>query len=114
MAKVKYIVVAFCLLISSFAYSQITPYKIYTQKGKEVSIEQVVKNVVNADVVLFGEFHNNTINHWLQLQVLKELSKQKSVVFGLEMFEREEKEVITEYLDNIINRSEEHTSELQS
>lgn len=106
MAKIKYIVVAFCLFISSFAYSQITPYKIYTQKGKEVSIEQVVKNVVNADVVLFGEFHNNTINHWLQLQVLKELSKQKSVVFGLEMFERDQQEVINQYLDNIINEKQ--------
>ncbi|RMF52920.1 MAG: iron-regulated protein, partial [Bacteroidetes bacterium] len=41
-------------------------YLFYTPKGKVISYGAVLKTLQKADVVLFGEVHNNPIDHWLQ------------------------------------------------
>jgi len=58
----------------------------------------------DADIVFFGENHNNAIAHWLQLQVLKELGEVtgKGVIIGAEMFEADAQLVLNEYLQGLI------------
>ena len=58
-----------------------------------------------SDVILFGEMHNNSINHWLQLQLVKYLgdSLKIDLVLGAEMFETDDQIVIDEYFDGKIN-----------
>lgn len=75
-------------------------YYLYTVKGKEVNYKKMMKELVEADIVLFGEFHNNPICHWLQLEVTKDLFdvKQEKLVLGAEMFERDNQLLLDEYL----------------
>ena len=42
-------------------------YRIFTQDGKTVKYQKMLKELSEADVVFFGELHNNPICHWLQL-----------------------------------------------
>ena len=48
-------------------------FRIYNADGREVRWEKLVKDVSKADVVFFGEQHNDPIGHWLELQLLKTL-----------------------------------------
>ena len=67
-------------------------YQIFTgEKAKSVDFDKMMKGLKDADVVFFGEDHNNSICHWLQLQVVKGLSETtgKDLILGAEMFEAE-------------------------
>ncbi|MFC3417759.1 ChaN family lipoprotein [Algoriphagus hitonicola] len=56
-----------------------------------------------ADVIFFGELHNNSLAHWLQLQVLKGLSKKNAaLVFASEFFERDDQLIIDEWMSGKI------------
>ena len=50
------------------------------------------------DIVLFGEFHNNAIAHWLQLEVTKDCKEKRNLVLGAEMFEQDNQAVLDQYL----------------
>lgn len=88
-----------------FSYSQSpNAYKFYNNKGKELRFSRMINQLKDADVVLFGEYHNNSINHWLQLQVTKALFEQKKEIqMGMEMFESDDQLKIDEYFGNLIN-----------
>lgn len=63
-------------------------YLLLDHRGKEVSYKKVLKQLAQADVILFGEYHNNPIGHWMQLELLKDLSDRRpSIAVGFEMFE---------------------------
>jgi uncharacterized iron-regulated protein len=86
-------------LITNFAFAQDKPaYVLYNSKGKKVSYASLIKQAGTSDVVLFGEFHNNPISHWLQLAVTKDLHKTNSLVLGAEMFEADNQEALNKYL----------------
>ncbi|SHE93183.1 ChaN family lipoprotein [Chryseobacterium takakiae] len=76
-------------------------YQFYDKKGREISTEKLVKELVDYDVVFFGENHNNSINHWLQLKVTEALYKKKNgqLILGAEMFERDNQEQLNKYLN---------------
>lgn len=57
-----------------------------------------MKALAGKDIILFGEFHNNPITHWLQLTVSKELVEKRKVMFGAEMFEADNQEPLNRYL----------------
>ncbi len=75
-------------------------YKLFTQKGKVTDFGQLVKAAAKADVVLFGELHNNPISHWLQLELTRSLyaEKKQQLVLGAEMFEADNGVLLDEYL----------------
>ncbi|GAB1403583.1 ChaN family lipoprotein [Lentimicrobium sp.] len=75
-------------------------YKLFTQKGKSTDYGQLVKAASKADVVLFGELHNNPISHWLQYELTSSLyaAKNNKLVLGAEMFEADNAMVLDEYL----------------
>ncbi|GAB2958430.1 ChaN family lipoprotein [Hymenobacter coalescens] len=74
-------------------------YRLFTAEGKPVDFDRMVKALAGADVVLFGEQHNDPMAHWLELQVLKELARRKAgqLVLGLEMFERDVQPLVEQY-----------------
>ncbi|MFT5833406.1 MAG: putative iron-regulated protein [Cognaticolwellia sp.] len=80
-------------------------YRIFDSKGKEVSYDKAFKSAKKADMVFFGELHNNPIAHWLQLQVTKDLYKNKKnkLVLGAEMFESDNQLILEEYLQGVIS-----------
>ncbi|WP_322969665.1 ChaN family lipoprotein [Faecalibacter sp. LW9] len=83
-------------------------YQFYNKKGKPIKFHQMVKHLADYDVVLFGEHHNNSTNHWLQLQLLKSLfeARKGQLIVGAEMFERDNQEGINQYLKGIINENQ--------
>lgn len=82
------------------------PYIIYNTKGKKVSYEKMLNAIANKDIVLFGEFHNNAIAHWLQLEVTKDLSGKRDLVLGAEMFEQDNQEALDLYLAGSIKQKQ--------
>jgi uncharacterized iron-regulated protein len=98
-----------CLLIlfvfTSFkSYGQEKPaYKLFNSDGKEVKYEKMIRELENADVVLFGEQHNDPISHWMELQVMKSLyEKNNNLTLAMEMFEADDQLVVNEYLQGRI------------
>lgn len=75
-------------------------YRLYDAKTKAVSYDQLLRRAADADVVLFGELHNNPICHWLELQLAKDLAEQKKgqLVLGAEMFETDTQTTLTDYV----------------
>ena len=53
-------------------------YQIFNEKGKSSDFGKLLNAAADADVVLFGELHNNPISHWLQLELTKALYNKKN------------------------------------
>jgi uncharacterized iron-regulated protein len=76
-------------------------YRLFTAQGAPADYDLMLAQLVQADVVLFGEQHNDPIAHWLELQVTKDLARLKGpgkLVLGLEMFERDVQPLVAGYV----------------
>ncbi|MBA5793051.1 ChaN family lipoprotein [Flavobacterium sp. xlx-214] len=106
--SLKKIVLIATVLVVSIANAQVQPYKLFTSKGKEVSFEKMTKDLKQSDVVLFGELHNNAIAHYFQVKVAKTLyeNKDKKLVIGAEMFERDQAEILQNYVKGNLDEKE--------
>ena len=95
----KYLVFIFLLATTATAFSQQKPaYILYNSEGKKVSYKKMINQLAKKDIVLFGEFHNNAIAHWLELSVAKDLSEKRTLTFGAEMFEADNQQALNNYL----------------
>lgn len=79
-------------------------YQLFDKNGKKVSYKKLLKKTGAAQVVLFGEFHNNAISHWLELELTKDIAKNKEVVLGAEMLEADNQKQVNQYLNGDINQ----------
>lgn len=79
-------------------------YMLFDAKGKECHYAKLVEMAKAADVVLFGEQHDNPINHWLEQELTKDLYelKKADLVLGAEMFEADDQVVVNEYLSGAV------------
>ncbi len=80
-------------------------YKIYdTKNKKEVGVEDIVKAFSAADVLFFGEEHDDSIGHMLQAEVFRQSHKAigKDLMLSMEMFEADVQLVLDEYLAGLI------------
>lgn len=77
-----------------------TAYQIFDQNGKKISYDKLVKKIAEADIILFGELHNNPIVHWLQLEITKDIFENYNefLTLGAEMYEADNQLIINEYL----------------
>lgn len=92
--------------LNSFTQSNNKPaYIIYDSDGKEISYSKMLKDLQKSKVVLFGEFHDNPISHWLEFEIAVDLFniKRKNFIMGAEMFEADNQIIIDEYLKNQIS-----------
>ena len=78
--------------------AQVKAYEIFDSKGKKVSFEKMISEVAGADIIFFGELHNDPIAHWLQYEMTTTLGKQKPLVLGAEMFEADNQDGLDQYL----------------
>ena len=84
-----------------FSFKSDNPaYLIFNSKGKVVSYKKMIEDFLDADVVFFGEFHNNPISHWLEYEVTKSIYENNSgkIVMGAEMFEADNQMIVDEFL----------------
>ena len=95
----------FLLIIAWISVSgqKIQGYALFSEKGKKTSFEKILKEVAEADIVYFGEIHNDPIAHWLQLELVMALSKKRPLVIGAEMFEADNQAALDEYLSGQID-----------
>ncbi|HEX8562280.1 MAG TPA: ChaN family lipoprotein [Flavobacterium sp.] len=97
----------FFLLISVSVFAQDKlPYKIYTSKGKESSYTKMLREIQKAEVVLFGEHHDSSIIHWLELCVAEDVSATKPVILGAEMIEADNQQQLNRYLRGEIDQKQ--------
>lgn len=101
--------VIFIFLISSvfFSFNKDKPvYQIFTKNGKQSEWGKLVKQAQQADVILFGELHDNPICHWLELQLVKDLYAEKAekIILGAEMLEADQQLIVDEYIYGTISK----------
>jgi uncharacterized iron-regulated protein len=100
----KIALLSFSLLLLAESYAQHkTPYVLYSANGKKVPYKKMIKVLNKKDIILFGEFHNNAITHWLQLEVTKDLKESRELILGAEMFEADNQEALSNYLNGKIS-----------
>ncbi|HEX2848874.1 MAG TPA: ChaN family lipoprotein [Chitinophagaceae bacterium] len=99
----------YILLSLSFA-SAITAsaqkFTVYTAADmKPISIDAAALSLSTANVVFFGEQHNDSLTHVAEYELLQALYKirQQELVLSLEMFETDCQTVLNEYLAGFIN-----------
>lgn len=80
------------------------PYQLFDKKGKKTSYGKMLKAAEKADVVLFGEHHDNSVVHWLQLELTKDLGEKREVVLGAEMIEADNQKQLNQYLKGEIDQ----------
>ena len=102
----SFIFLLFSIFILTDLVAQSKPaYVLYDSKGKKVKWEKLDKAAHNADIILFGEYHNNPISHWLQLELAISLANGKrELVLGSEMFEADNQDALNKYLKGEINQ----------
>ncbi len=94
------------LVLTLAAAAQVVPiYGLFDAKGRKLGQSQVVRLVAGADVILFGEQHNSTVAHWLQLVMARELAARGPLVMGAEMIEADDQTTLDRYLRGEIDQA---------
>lgn len=78
-------------------------YNLFLQNGKKVNYGRMLRAAEKSDMLLFGELHNNPIAHWLQFEVTRDLHGNRSLILGAEMFEADNQQVLTDYIEGRID-----------
>ncbi len=97
----KFLVLSCFLFLSSALMAQDKPaYLLFSESGKSISYKKASKIAAKAEVICFGELHNNPIAHWLQYEFLVDLfTNENDLAVGFEMFETDQQPV----LDSVMN-----------
>lgn len=78
-------------------------YRIFNAEGREISYEKMLRQLSKAELVFFGELHDNSMAHWLELEITQDLSKQSpGLSLAFEMLEADDQLIVDEYLQGII------------
>ena len=82
-------------------------WMLFTGEGKRIRYEKMINRIQQADIILFGEHHNNPIAHWLQLELSHDLHRvrENALIMGAEMFETDNQLILDEYLLGLISQS---------
>lgn len=87
-------------------------FRIYQPDGTEVSLQELAAATDTAQVVFFGEQHNDPVAHALQDSLFRQMHAradtllERPLTLSLEMFDRDVQYILDEYLQGHI--SEEH------
>lgn len=97
---------AFLMPVAAFSQDSLySHYKIYSVAAQKViTIDDIVKDAANADVLFFGEEHNDSTGHYLEKVIFQKLSQKypKKVALSMEMFETDCQNTLDEYLAGFI------------
>lgn len=104
----KFTFALFLIFLPFFAFCQedfSSHYKIYdTRNQKLISVDDIINNMNQADVLFFGEEHNDSTCHVLESILLNKMDIKYpgKVSLSMEMFETDCQEVLNEYLNGLI------------
>jgi len=94
------------VLVAIFAFkSDKVAYKLFNSQGKEVHYYEFLEEAQKADIILFGEQHDNPIDHWLEQELTKDLysGKLENLILSAEMFEADDQITVDEYLSGAVS-----------
>lgn len=101
------LIILFFIFFTSYAVAQPKPaYQLYKANGKKVRYPRMLKKLQKADIVFFGELHNNAIAHWLELELAMDLNKRQPIQLGAEMLEADNQTSLDAYLAGTIDAEE--------
>lgn len=90
------------LVLMSFVLSKFDkqPLALFNSKGDKATYDQLLNEAKKADIILFGELHDNPMCHWLQREITEDLftEKKENLILGAEMFEADDQIALNEYL----------------
>lgn len=79
-------------------------YALFDSEGKPQSWVDFVEVAAKADVVCFGELHDDPIMHWLQAELVRDLlAAGVTPTLGAEMLEADDQLVVNEHLAGWVN-----------
>lgn len=80
-------------------------YRLFTAHGVEVEYSLMLQEMTGADLVFFGELHNNPIAHWLEIEMVTDLYREVAnrLMLAAEMFEADNQLLLDEYLHGWIS-----------
>ncbi len=97
MKKLLLLQFSFLMLLSTFAQNK-PAYVLYNAQGKKVKYSKMIEVLGQKDIVMIGEYHNNAISHWMELEITKDCKAQRNLVLGAEMFEQDNQPALDLYL----------------
>lgn len=103
--KIKLTILTVLLAYTMAIQAQDKPaYRVFTGSGKKAAYHDILRDAAKADVIFFGELHDNPVAHWLELELSTDLfaEKGKNLVLAAEMFETDNQLVIDEYFSDLI------------
>ena len=106
--KLILVIITFISLSVSAQDSLSDHYKIYDTRSKQlITIDKIVTDMVDADVLFFGEEHNDSAGHYLENKIFRALHAQYAdkVILSMEMFETDNQLVLNEYLGGTIDEA---------
>jgi uncharacterized iron-regulated protein len=80
-------------------------YRIYSVKlKKEVSIDSIISDMKNFDVLFYGEEHNDSVTHYIEQVIFSKMNEKfgDRIALSMEMFDRDVQPVMNEYLLGLI------------
>ncbi len=80
-------------------------FQLFDIQGKEMRYSKVLEAAGEADIILFGEQHDNPIDHWLEQELSKDLysAKKENLILSAEMFESDDQITLNEYLSGAVS-----------
>jgi len=103
--KYSLLIIALITTTTLFAQNNGDNYKIYdVKKQKLIVLDDIIADMDKADVLFYGEDHNDSIGHYLEAEIFKKLNEKypKKTALTLEMFHTDVQPVIDEYLSGLI------------
>lgn len=83
-----------------------SPYALFTKSGNKTNYAKLLREASQSEVVLFGEYHDNSVVHWLELELAKDLTKQTALTLGAEMLEADNQSQVNAYLAKKITQKQ--------
>ncbi len=101
----KYILLSLVLITLLAFKSDKKAYQLFDEKGKEVNYSKLLEAAKEANIILFGELHDNPIDHWLEQELTKDLysDKKENLILAAEMFESDDQIIVDEYLSGAVS-----------
>lgn len=105
MTKIRLLLIPCIFLYSFMLMPTKSAYQLFDFDGSVQPYDSLLQATQNADIVLFGELHNDPICHWLQYELTRDIlsHKKQQAVLGAEMFEADNQVLLEEYFAGIIS-----------
>jgi len=101
--KIKYFSILVIMLTLVSWRDNRPAYIVYQNDGDKSSYNKMLKELSKADMVFFGELHDVSIAHWLELVIAEDLFAERGakMVVGAEMFESDNQLLLDELLSGV-------------